>query len=108
MPAEILRIRPCVAQAPQFFQMHIGDFGGAQGARKLLTVELRIVAGARDGTNIYYTLNAVCLQDREEFLQRSVRVPDRETPLEAYFCVEWARFGARYNYKYRLWARGKN
>jgi hypothetical protein len=48
--------------------MHIGDFGGVQGARKLLTVELRIVAGARDGTNIYYTLNAVRLQDLEKVL----------------------------------------
>ena len=78
MPAEILRIRPCVAQAPQFFQMHIGDFGGVEGARKLLTVELRIVAGARDGTNIYYTSNAVRLQDLEKVLQRSVRVSDRK------------------------------
>jgi len=36
------------------------------------------VAGARDGTNIYYTSNAVRLQDLEKVLQRSVRVSDRK------------------------------
>jgi hypothetical protein len=39
---------------------------------------LGIVAGTRDRTNVYYTLNAVRLQDLEEVFQRTVRVSDRE------------------------------
>src|SRR5580700_862112 len=58
--------------------MYIGDLSCAQGAGERLAVELGIVAGTRDRTNVYYTLNAVRLQDLKEVFQRPVRVSDCE------------------------------
>lgn len=78
VPAEILRVWFRVPQAAQFFQVDVSNFGGAQRGTEGLAIELRIVAGAWDGTDIYYSLDAVRLQRGDELLQGTRGMADGE------------------------------
>ena len=51
-PAEIDGVRAGVAQAAQAFQMAIADACGVQARGQRIGIELRIVAGFRDGANV--------------------------------------------------------
>jgi hypothetical protein len=78
VPAEIHGIRFGMTQSTQLFQVHVSNPGFAQRRTECLAIELRIVAGARDRADVYHSLDAVRLEQCDEFFQGTRGVADGE------------------------------
>jgi hypothetical protein len=76
LPAGIDRILLCLAQAAQLLEMHIGDAFGLQTRLEWLFIELRIVPGLGDRSDIHEQQDRVGLEDLYEILDGSGRMTD--------------------------------
>jgi hypothetical protein len=62
MPSAVRRIGPGVTKTAQSGQMRVTDAFSREGFRKRITIELRIVPGTRNSTNINKPFNTMSQQ----------------------------------------------
>ncbi len=104
-PAGIDAVARGVAQTAKFFHRSVINACRVERFGQYVRVELRIVARARDGANIYDALDAVRFEEANEFLNGPVRMADCEyserTALRGGgFLREALLFGVRYHPMY--------
>jgi hypothetical protein len=78
VPAGVHGIGARVAEATEFWEMRVGDAGGANGGSEGFAVELGIVARARNGADVDQALDVVSFEEREKFADGMIGVADGE------------------------------
>ena len=78
IPAGVGGIGTRAAEATEFWEMRVGDAGGANGGSEGVAVELRIVARAGNGADVDEAFDVVRFEEREEFADGVIGVADGE------------------------------
>lgn len=78
VPAGVDGIGARVAQAAQFWEVGVGDVRAAKGLGEGVMIELRIVAGLRNGAHVDETFDVVRFQEREEVVDGTVGMANGE------------------------------
>ena len=78
VPAGVDRIWPRAAQAAELREMRVGDASSANGCGERGTIELRIVAGFRNGAHVDEAFDAVGFEEREKFVDGAAGMADGE------------------------------
>ena len=77
-PSRVNRVRSRVAQPAKPCYVLVVNSGAMKCWRQLIAIELRIVPGSRNRSDINDTLYAVSFKESHEYLDRARGVPDRE------------------------------
>ena len=77
-PTGVRRVGPRTPQAAQPGHVSVVDLRAVQSRRQLVAIELGIVSRARDRPHVDDALDAVRLEEAEEFVDRARGMPDRE------------------------------
>jgi hypothetical protein len=77
-PSGVDRVDSRVAQSSKSRDVLVVDSHATKCWRQFVAIELRIVPGPRNRSHVDDTLHAMRLEESDEYLYRTCRVPDRE------------------------------